>query len=183
MGAQPSGPHLNLLTSQQFYLQIPSNWELELQHMTLAGVQTFSPLQCVCVTDEWYMGLGCEELHKPGSYVLALYFNARFCPNCWAICLSRRFWKYHRNTAILQLSLGKFSSKFSSSWRRLCRLSGCPGRICFRSFVFLMVGLWGRGLSQDPLARGGNYHSRLQSLTSQFFYFPISRIGVGSKII
>lgn len=52
MGAQPSGPHLNLLTSQQFYLQIPSNWELELQHMTLAGVQTFSPLQCVCVTDE-----------------------------------------------------------------------------------------------------------------------------------
>ena len=35
--APPSNPHLNLVTSQRLQLQIPSHWELGLQHMNLDG--------------------------------------------------------------------------------------------------------------------------------------------------
>ena len=34
--------------------------------MNLAVIQIFSPQQSGCVTDERNVGLGCEELYKPG---------------------------------------------------------------------------------------------------------------------
>ena len=149
--------------------------------MTLAGVKTFIPSQCVCVLlmRESYMGLGCEELHKPGRYVLVLYFNVRFCPNFWAICLSGRFSKYHGNSAILRLLLGKFSSKFSFSSSLLHRLNGSLVQIIWFNQSTRWRALLQGGLSQDPLARAGSYHSNLWSLTSSFFYSPISRVGAG----
>lgn len=118
MRVSPSGPHLNSITSQQFYVQINIRFGARASMYDFGrGKNIHSITVCVCVLlmRESYMGLGCEELYKPGSYILVLYFNVRFCPNFWAICLSGRFSKYRGNSAILRLLLSKFSSKFSFS--------------------------------------------------------------------
>lgn len=133
--------------------------------MNLARIQTFSLQQCVCLCvcvhththahgcmHKRNMGLGCEELYKPGSYVIALNFNTRFCPNCEAICLSAKFLKYHKNPAILQLLL----DKFSSTWRFLHRLTSICGGSSSVRLGFLWVGLGcGDVLSQHHLVGRG----------------------------
>lgn len=43
MRAPSSGSHLTLISSQRFHLQIPSHWELELQHKILEGTQIVCP--------------------------------------------------------------------------------------------------------------------------------------------
>ena len=91
-----SGPHLNSITSQQFYLQVSIRFGDRASMYDFGrgkNIHSISVCVCVLLMRESYMGLGCDELYKPGSYVLVLYFNVRFCPNFWAICLSGRFFK------------------------------------------------------------------------------------------
>ena len=77
MRVSPSGPHLNSIASQQFYVQISIRFEARASVDDVGRIKTFIPSLCVCVCvllmRESYTGLGCEELYVPGRIVYTKY--------------------------------------------------------------------------------------------------------------
>ena len=183
MRVSPSGPHLNSITSQQFYVQINIRFGARASMYDFGrGKNIHSITVCVCVCYWWERATWGWDVknyinQEAISWSSTLMWDSAqtfgqsvFQGDFQSIVGIQQFWDFYLANFPLSFPLAEISFVDSVGlWFRSFGLISPPdeGLCCLG------------GLSQDPLARAGSYHSNPRSLTSQFFYSPISRVGVG----